>query len=762
MSLLIDHSYRFGEFTLDTDQRILLREGKPLSLAPKVFDTLLILVESSGRIVGKEELMNRLWPDTFVEEANLTFNIQQLRKALGDNARKPIYIETIARRGYRFIANVEEVLGDESATGGKINERLEISDAESGKRGESYETKLEAHELSPAIKPAGEDQQARPEKNLNAIPVSDAVSTSSGKKSLAIAAGLVMVLVGVVFVFWALSNLAKKNLSEDKRVESKAPVVSPLKLEKLTITGQSRYVAISPDGKYIAYTRTIEKKVSIWLRQLATNTNVEIVPATGLMYGLAFAHGGEYLYFVRADPTALYRVSLLGGVPTKIVDKLEGNFSLSSDDRQVAFVRRVVRSDGQNEYSLIIANSDGGNERTLVVRMYPERLDTPLWSPGNQSIICSYGSSEGGSQQVSIVEVKVADGTKTELSSDRFFNIGKMAWLPHKTGLIMVARKNAQDNKELWHVSYPRMEIDQITEGLSAFLDLSIADTVDKAVASQATRISDLWVGSSEQPRSLKKITQAMDEFCWTPNGRLVYQSTASGNRDLWITEPDGAGQKQLTNDPAVDGNPAVTPDRRYVVFTSNRTGVLQLWRMNMDGSNQIQLTDGAAKDFPAISPDGKWVLCNTTDDWHLWKVSIDGGEPVCLAGYPASFPAVSPDGKMIACLGRSDQRLEHSILILPFEGGRPLKRMDFTGAGFSKNRMQWTPDGKGLIYVPERAGPTVLVRQPLDGGLPEEIMDFGGDDLFDFGYSVDGRFLAVTRGEWQHDIVLISDLNRY
>src|SRR6266446_1250297 len=175
MSLLIDHSYRFGEFTLDTDQRILLREGKPLSLAPKVFDTLLILVESSGRIVGKEELMNRLWPDTFVEEANLTFNIQQLRKALGDNARNPIYIETIARRGYRFIANVEEVLGNESATGGQINARLEISDAQSGKRGDSDESNV-GPELSSATKRAGENQQAGSEnENLSAIPVSDAV-----------------------------------------------------------------------------------------------------------------------------------------------------------------------------------------------------------------------------------------------------------------------------------------------------------------------------------------------------------------------------------------------------------------------------------------------------------------------------------------------------------------------------------------------------------------------------------------------------------
>src|SRR6185369_9533329 len=100
--------YRFGEFAIDGVQKVLLHNGKPVALAPKVFDTLLILVTSSGRIVEKDELMNRLWPDTFVEESNLTFNIQQLRKALGDNARQPQFIETVARRGYRFIAVIEE------------------------------------------------------------------------------------------------------------------------------------------------------------------------------------------------------------------------------------------------------------------------------------------------------------------------------------------------------------------------------------------------------------------------------------------------------------------------------------------------------------------------------------------------------------------------------------------------------------------------------------------------------------------------------
>jgi DNA-binding winged helix-turn-helix (wHTH) protein len=104
MSLAIGQFYRFGDFTVDTDQKVLLRQGKPLPLTPKVFDTLLILIAKSGRIVEKEELMGRLWPDTFVEESNLTFNIQQLRKALGDDVHHPQFIETVSPRGYRFIA----------------------------------------------------------------------------------------------------------------------------------------------------------------------------------------------------------------------------------------------------------------------------------------------------------------------------------------------------------------------------------------------------------------------------------------------------------------------------------------------------------------------------------------------------------------------------------------------------------------------------------------------------------------------------------
>lgn len=98
--------YEFGPFVLDTVQHALLKEGKPVPLTPKTYDTLLVLVQNSGRMLSKEELMKALWPDSFVEESNLTQQVSMIRKALGESPSQPRYIVTISGRGYRFTADV--------------------------------------------------------------------------------------------------------------------------------------------------------------------------------------------------------------------------------------------------------------------------------------------------------------------------------------------------------------------------------------------------------------------------------------------------------------------------------------------------------------------------------------------------------------------------------------------------------------------------------------------------------------------------------
>src|SRR5262249_43631761 len=139
----------------------------------------------------------------------------------------------------------------------------------------------------------------------------------------------------------------------------------------------------------------------------------------------------------------------------------------------------------------------------------------------------------------------------------------------------------------------------------------------------------------------------------WTPDGRLVYASQASGNVDVWISTADGKQQKQLTRDTATDRTPVVTPDGRYIVFASERAGGSHIWRMNADGGGIKQLTRGKGDSYPNLSPDGRWVVYSSWSGGEpaLWKVSIDGGEPAQLTLAIAARPMVSPDGKRIACL---------------------------------------------------------------------------------------------------------------
>ena len=112
MSLETQLLYEFGKFRCIPREHLLLCEGKPVSLSPKSFEILVALIQSNGRLLTKDELMRQVWPDSFVEEANLTVNISALRKALGEVLGGQQYIETVPKRGYRFVAAVHEFMDD--------------------------------------------------------------------------------------------------------------------------------------------------------------------------------------------------------------------------------------------------------------------------------------------------------------------------------------------------------------------------------------------------------------------------------------------------------------------------------------------------------------------------------------------------------------------------------------------------------------------------------------------------------------------------
>lgn len=142
MSVTLKHFYKFDPFVLDVEERVLLRNGRPVAVTPKVFDMLLLLVQNHGCVVSKQKILDTLWPDVFVEESNITFNITMLRKILGDTKREPLYIETVPRRGYRFIANVEEPLNSSVMTSQIASTRIEAADSELIIGGDEFKSDL--------------------------------------------------------------------------------------------------------------------------------------------------------------------------------------------------------------------------------------------------------------------------------------------------------------------------------------------------------------------------------------------------------------------------------------------------------------------------------------------------------------------------------------------------------------------------------------------------------------------------------------------
>ena len=272
--------------------------------------------------------------------------------------------------------------------------------------------------------------------------------------------------------------------------------------------------------------------------------------------------------------------------------------------------------------------------------------------------------------------------------------------------------------------------------------------------------VQDADTGGARQLIARANSDDGISGLAWTPDGRVVYTSRVSGQADLWITDREGNSPRQLTTSSGSDVMPCVSPDGRYVVFASTRSGGRDLWRVDIDGSNEKQLTEGARISNPTFSRDGRWIIYAKTEEIvkresDLWRVPVDGGTPERLTdGKFAGYPAVSPDNKLIAFYKFDVNDRKTKVIIIPFDGGTPIKTLEYTFDPMPW--MRWAPDGRSLIYM-DTKGPTNLWRLPVDGSSPQQITDFKTEQIWYFDLTLDGKYLAAARGSVTSDVVLIS-----
>ncbi len=421
----------------------------------------------------------------------------------------------------------------------------------------------------------------------------------------------------------------------------------------------------------------------------------------------------------------------------------------------------AIERKGSNQ--LVIASADGASERIVVE--YPESNATllPAWSPNGEAIAV-FQTELQPVRNIAVLIIDVATGDETTLASTKWRHVAGLTWLPNGSGLVAAARPLRATNYQLWHIAYPSGNIRRITNDLSTYRGVSLADDGHALATTQVQPTANIWIQDGNRTNGARKVStnvmhqEGIGGIAWAPDGRIMLTSFASGNSDIWAMQPDGSNRRQLTTYEGADYHPAVPlSSEKHIVFTSVKSEGANIWRMDSDGLNLRQLTFGNIDQRPDVSPDGQWVIYWTkgTDKEGLMKISIDGGEPVRVMEQPATFPAISPDGKWLAYGFRNEETGEWLTGVMPFAGGQVTHVFENQWAPIG-----WSPDSKGICYAKtNEEGGENLWLQPLDGGEPTQITHFEGDEVIPaFDWEPGGKRLAFVRYKTIHDAVLIRN----
>ncbi len=730
------HFYRFKSFRLDVEERQLLRDGVAVPLTPKAFDVLVALVERNGHLVEKDELLQLVWSDSFVEEANVARIVHTLRKVLGEDENGNKFIKTVPKRGYRFVAVVR----------GEENEFADFFDAQS-------ET-IDANpkwEIEPAIK---NDFAAEADRTKD-FPVQEKIEKHIWLRAISAIAliGLVIVIGGSLLNFSGVKSRNSLNFEQMRQT-------------RLTQSGDVYGPNISPDGQYLAYAKLDGAKRGLHLRQIATGQVLELLPPRPdvTFWAGKFSPDSNYFYYVeskRNDLGTLYRIPSLGGQPQKLIDFVNGNVTVSPDGNQIAFVRSNKQA---GITSIIVINYDGSNEQTIAAINTDSIYWSLDWSPDGSTIAYVINRHEGQNNSWYVAEIPAGGGAERRIGEPRSSQIINARWLPDRKGLIVNAIDQKTKLPQIYYWSYPDGAERRVTNDLNDYFGFTITADGKSIVSQRSEQNRHIWLASGDDANAARQLTfkngQHFDAVSWLSDDTLVFdadENSSFDNYNIWRLKIGDGEPQPLTTGAGNNTLPVVSPDGKTIAFVSSRSGKPQIWRMNADGSQPTQLTD---VDFGIyrleFSPDGQTLYFKSSIGGmgRMMRVSVNGGEPVSITDADIYKWAISPDGRKLAYSTLDPDAQKVVTRIRPIDEDRTEKVLDIKPETY----LQWAKDGQALLFNLAADDAKNIWRQSLSEETePQQITDFDKEQIFRFAASPDGKTLACIRYTVTFDAVLLK-----
>ena len=705
--------YFFAGFRFDVPEKILRRGTQEIALPPKVLDVLCLLIESGGKIVGKNEIMNSVWADSFVEEGNLSQSIYTIRRALGKDADGKQIVETVPRRGFRITVPITQNGATEK-----------ISDA------------------APIVKKSFFYQYRT--------------------------ALLILVLISAA----ALIGFSASGFFSSK--PNTAPVEN-VSFQPLTFSGDISFPVISPDGKSFAFARedgiylqdintASSFKLNIPDQKVFGNLQFSVDNETIFFRNeSSFDAGGT-----------IFEVSRFGGAARKIVENVWSSPGFSPDGKRMAFMRFAP---AQSRWILVVKNLETAEEKNLVWRDSPYtlyRTGFPAWSSDGKKI-ATVEQTPNQKKTSNLIIVDAETGAVETLETARLTQIEQIAWQPQNKGLVIVGREDNR-HFQIWKMAYPNGELQKITNDLNMYRTLSLSRDGTKLLVRKQTVYSHLWTAKINDLANQKQITfgnlnrDGVNEgIVWTrDNQKIIYSSRITGDIDLWSVNAADGEKKQLTeNTGKANTQPVLSPDEKYIYFTSSRTGPRHIWRIDSTGENPVQITFGEREvEFsPAISPDGGWLyfIKRGANQNAVWRKSLfdENLEQVTERGTfaPDECLLFSPDGKWLVFNNfteKADGRKTRQFAFVSTDKSAETKIFNLPA---TVSGIYWNADGKAFYFIENLPEDAKIWLQNFEGNEePKLVLTLPKTHLNDLAISPDGENIVFARGKNESDMMLLKN----